>query len=110
MNGLDIIRKAHADGVAIELTPADEIKVTGNVEAVRRWKPVIVAHKAEIVDLLAELTHLVELCGEHYGFAPDEHVEALECALRNPTEAISCFRALVREIWPNGLNHEGGRK
>ena len=98
MNAPDIIRKAHADGVAIELTPAGEIKVIGNGEAVRRWQPVMVAHKAGIVDLLAELTRLIELCGGHYRFAPDEYAEALECALRNPIEARTCFLALAREV------------
>lgn len=56
-------------------------------------KSVFSAEKSE-----AELRELVSRCGEHYGFTPAEHVEALECALRNPTEALTCFRAIFLEI------------
>jgi hypothetical protein len=33
----------------------------------------------------------------------------LRAALADPVAALTCFRTVVREIWPNGLNHEGGR-
>jgi hypothetical protein len=64
-----------------------------------------VARKAEIVDLLAELTGLVETCGDRYKFTPAELDEALQAALRNPIEALVCFRTVVREIWPRGRQH-----
>jgi hypothetical protein len=98
MNALDIIRKAHADGVTIELTPAGEIKATGNGEAVRRWQPVIRERKAEIAAVLAELTRLVETCAAAYKFTPAELDEALRAALRNPIGARACFLAVAGEI------------
>jgi len=56
-------------------------------------KSVFSAEKSE-----AELRALVELCAAAYGFTEIERDEALECALRNPTEALTCFREISREI------------
>jgi hypothetical protein len=107
MTPAEIVHRAAADGVGLALSPAGTIKASGNKEALATWQPVIRERKAEIVDVLAELTDLVRACGEHYQFSEAEHVEALECALADPAAALVCFRTVVREIWPNGLNHEG---
>jgi hypothetical protein len=82
----------------LALSPAGTIKASGNKEALARWQPVIVARKTEIVDVLAELTGLVETCGRAYKFTPAELDEALQAALRNPIEARNCFLAIVRKI------------
>lgn len=47
-----------------------------------------------------ELAHLVHLCGEHYHFTEAEHVEALQVAHADPDAALTCFRAIAREIHP----------
>lgn len=47
--------------------------------------------------LVAELTALVRVCGEWYGFTKAEHADALACALADPAAALECFRAMVAE-------------
>jgi hypothetical protein len=47
-----------------------------------------------------ELTSLVRLCGERYHFTDAEHVEALQIALADPVAALTCFRAIAREVAP----------
>lgn len=47
-----IIRKAHADGVMLVLSPAGNIKAVGDRLAVNRWLAVIRERKAEVVSVL----------------------------------------------------------
>lgn len=46
----------------------------------------------------AELTSLVRLCGEQYGFIEAEHAEALATALANPVDALTCFRSIADQL------------
>jgi hypothetical protein len=50
----------------------------------------------------AELTQLVRLCGEAYGFTEVEHVDALAAALADSESALTCFRAIAAELANNG--------
>lgn len=50
----------------------------------------------------AELTRLVRLCGDRYHFTESEHAEALQVALADAGAALTCFRAIAREIQPEG--------
>ncbi len=102
MTPATIIQKAMADRVTLALSPAGTIKAQGNGEAVNRWLPVIREHKAELLAVLragndgdAELRHLVRTAGTFYGFSDAEHVLALEIALSDPVEALTCFRILT---------------
>jgi len=52
MTPATIIREAQAAGVKLALSPAGNIKVTGDGAAVNRWLAAIRGHKAEIVDVL----------------------------------------------------------
>ena len=47
-----------------------------------------------------ELAQLIQLCGERYHFTEAEHVEALQVALADPVAALTCFRAIAREVQP----------
>lgn len=51
----------------------------------------------------AELTRLVRICGEHYGFTEAEHVESLEIALADPASALICFSGIARKISPPAI-------
>ncbi|MCL4316155.1 MAG: hypothetical protein M1527_04775 [Gammaproteobacteria bacterium] len=54
-----------------------------------------------------ELARLVRLCGERYRFTEAEHAEALQVALADPVSALTCFRAIAREVpmANSGHNH-----
>lgn len=52
MTPATIIREAQVDGVRLALSPAGNIKATGDGAAVNRWLAVIREHKAEIMDVL----------------------------------------------------------
>ena len=106
MTPAEVIRRASLDGVSLSVSPGGNVKASGNKEALARWLPLIRESKAGVVDLLAELTALVRLCGEHYSFTEAEHAEALQCALADPAAALTCFLALAGEIaaeWPPTL-------
>ena len=45
-----------------------------------------------------ELTRLVRLVSDHEGFTETEHKEALEVALADPVNALTCFSPLARRI------------
>jgi len=45
-----------------------------------------------------ELTRLVRLVSDHEGFTETEHKEALEGALADPVNALTCFSSLARRI------------
>ncbi|MHB1100504.1 MAG: hypothetical protein ACYCZR_13210, partial [Burkholderiales bacterium] len=67
---------------------------------IRDNKPdVLVALESES----AELTSLVRLHGERYGFAEAEHAEALAAALADPVDALTCFRAMAAEVAKPGI-------
>ncbi len=45
-----------------------------------------------------ELKRLVRLVSEHHGFNQDDYEEALEVALGDSVNALTCFTALARKI------------
>jgi hypothetical protein len=45
-----------------------------------------------------ELARLVRLCGEAYGFTPDEHSEALAAALADYDAALTCSQTIAAEL------------
>ncbi|MGA7180186.1 MAG: hypothetical protein WBX11_11425 [Thiobacillaceae bacterium] len=49
----------------------------------------------------AELTRLVRLCGDRYGFSQDEHAEVLALALAHPQDALRSYRMMVDEAPPD---------
>lgn len=84
------------DGERLIVTPADRLTAETR-QLIRDNKPAILtALKAEA----AELARLVHLCGNAYQFSADEHREALQIALADPTSALTCFRAIARKITP----------
>lgn len=46
-----------------------------------------------------ELAVLVRRCAEAYSFTEREYAEALTAARANPLEALTCFRAIVRDLF-----------
>lgn len=52
MNPTALIAEAVADGVSLAATVSGTIKVTGRVDAVQRWQPVLSKHKADVLDVL----------------------------------------------------------
>lgn len=46
----------------------------------------------------AELTRLICLCGEYYGFTEAEHADALAAALADPVDALTCFRTIADQL------------
>ena len=47
---------------------------------------------------LVELRALIRTCGKAYGFSLEELAEALQAALADPESALTCFRAMAREL------------
>lgn len=80
-----------ADGERLIVAPADRLNEEAR-QMIRDNKPAILAGlEAEA----AELARLVYLCGNAYQFSPDEHREALQIALADPSDALTCFRAMA---------------
>ncbi|MHB1091534.1 hypothetical protein [Thiobacillus sp.] len=88
-----------ADGDRLIVNPTD--RLTDHLRTlIRDNKPdVLVALESES----AELTSLVRLHGERYGFAEAEHAEALAAALADPVDALTCFRAMAAEVAKPGI-------
>lgn len=54
MNPATIIKQAQAEGVTLALSPAGNIKATGEQTAVTRWLPLIREHKPGILAVLQD--------------------------------------------------------
>lgn len=52
MNSAAILKKAHADGLKIALTPEGEITARGTQPVIAKWTPVLRLHKPGLVALL----------------------------------------------------------
>lgn len=91
------------DGARLIVMPAE--KLTDELRTlIRVHKPEILAALEQAVRALedarqatAELTRLVQVCGDRYGFTEAEHREALTVALADPVDALACFRSIAAE-------------
>ncbi len=84
-----------ADGDRLIVAPTD--RLTDDLRTLIRVNKLCVL--AALESESAELTRLVLLCGERYQFTEAEHVEALEVALADPVDALTCFRAMAAKVW-----------
>jgi len=81
-----------ADGGYLDISPADDL----SPEFVQQLKH----SKSEILCALhreEELRRLVHLVSTHHGFSQEDYQEALEVALSDPVNALTCFAALARK-------------
>jgi hypothetical protein len=81
-----------ADGSYLDISPADNLPPE-LVEQLRQ-------HKAEILCALhreEELKHLVRLVSTQNGFSQEDYEEALNKALADPVNALTCFAALAHQ-------------
>ncbi len=54
MNAQAIIEAAAAEGLIIELSQSGSLKVRGEKQVVNRWRPLLMQHKADIINLLSK--------------------------------------------------------
>ena len=81
-----------ADGGYLDISPADDL----SPELVQQLKH----SKSEILCALhreEELKRLVLLVSTHHGFSQEDYKEALEVALGDPINALTCFAALAHK-------------
>ena len=79
-----------ADGGYLDISPADEL----SVEFVQQLRQ----SKFEILCALhreKELKRLVRLVSDHHGFSQVDYEEALDHALSDPVNALTCFTSLA---------------
>lgn len=83
----------NAENSRLQIAPAkkltDELKQT------------IQKSKVEILCSLhqeEELRRLIRLVSEHQGFSQEDYEEALEVALSDPVNALTCFASLARKV------------
>ena len=60
-------------------------------EDVARFEDIHTSHQEE------ELTRLVRLVSDYYGFSQEDYEEALKHALRDPVNALTCFTSLAHK-------------
>jgi hypothetical protein len=82
-----------ADGDRLVVRPASNL--TGDLRALIAANRDSINAELETEQLLARL---VRRCGEHYKFTVQEHAEALQAALADPINALTCFRSIDREL------------
>jgi len=81
-----------ADGGYLDISPADDL----SPEFVQQLKH----SKSEILCALhreEELKRLVLLVSTHQGFSQEDYEEALEIALNDPVNALTCFASLAHK-------------
>ncbi len=81
-----------ADGAYLDISPADDLS-TELIQQLRQ-------SKTEILCALhqeAELKRLIRLVSDYHNFTEDSYEEALENALSDPVNALTCFTALARQ-------------
>lgn len=111
---MNLLREIERAGLSITLRPNGKLLLSPSGRLTPELRQRILANRPAVVAALQastraittaaadvdELTRLVRLCGERYQFTGDEHAEALEVALADPVAALTCFRAIAREIAP----------
>ncbi len=100
MNTLELIKQIRNDGCLIvvngsylDISPAKNLKP--------ELEDQIRHDKVEILCALhreKELTRLVNLAGNYYGFTKKRHTEVLMAALSNQANAITHFAALAHRV------------
>ena len=81
-----------ADGGYLDISPADDL----SPELVQQLKQ----GKSELLCTLhreEELRRLVRLVSDYHGFSQEDYEEALDHALGDPVNALTCFAALARK-------------
>ncbi len=99
MGATDLIFKLRSDGYSIsadegylDIFPVDDLS-TELIQQLRQ-------SKTEILCALhqeAELRRLVRLVSDYHNFTEDSYEEALENALADPVNALTCFTSLARQ-------------
>ena len=100
MNPAKIIQNASEEGVSIAVSPTGKIKAIGNEVSLTKWAPRIRKSKTEILCVLhqeEELRRLVRLVSDHHNFSQEDYEEALEVALGDPINALTCFTSLAQQ-------------
>lgn len=102
MNPADILTALRADGFRLT-AEGDRIRIEPGDRLTDEALSLVRANKPALLDLLragevTELARLVRACGIAYAFTEDEHREALEIALADPDNALTCFRAIAAEL------------
>lgn len=100
MGAADLLSRLRESGLYVS-TQAGKLAVTPAGRITPDTRRLIRSNKSHLLNALdaerEELTRLVRLCGERYGFTETEHAEALEAATRDPENALACFRSMARD-------------
>jgi virulence-associated protein VagC len=82
-----------ADGDRLIVRPASNL--TDDLRALISANRESINAELENEQLLARL---VRRCGEHKKFTVQEHAEALQAALADPVNALTCFRSIANNL------------
>lgn len=85
-----LIEQAAADGVRLALTPAGNVKATGDAAAVARWLPAIREHKPALVAALASPDALPRRAWLLH-FAEREPLEVIFCPEQSHAEVLARY-------------------
>ena len=83
----------NAENSCLQIAPAKKLT--------RELKQIIRQSKVEILCSLhqeEELRRLIRLVSDHHGFSQEDYEEALDHALSDPVNALTCFASLARKI------------
>lgn len=103
MGALDVLHLIRESGLTVT-ADGDRLIVNPSVRLTDDLRTLVRNNKSVVLDALesesAELTRLVQVCAERYGFTEVEHAEALAVALADPVDALTCFRTMAAKPYP----------
>lgn len=104
MTPVDILEHATAEGVALTLSLAGAITVTGGQPVVDKWLPIIRDHKPELVQVLRaaeqwrEFMSLLGIVGPAYKTPAHELAEIRDTGRSDLTSALIAYRVMAKQI------------
>jgi len=99
MGANDLILNLHESGFSINAGNS-RLQVSPAKRLTNELKQTIRQSKVEILCTLHredELKRLVRLVSDHHGFSQEDYEEALEVALGDPVNALTCFASLAHK-------------
>ena len=99
MGANDLIFTLRESGFSVS-TDNSRLQIAPAKNLTNKLKQTIQQSKVEILCALhqeEELKRLVRLVSNHHGFSQEDYEEALEVALRDPVNALTCFTSLAHK-------------